>query len=141
MLYSIIQQLPSRRIYEKSLKGVNSLSDFPSLFSFSRSSSSSSPADNFPPIAFPTADLDPITIEFADPSLRNYPDPSVPSAAVQSIREGEIKEEASIPRRPRQSLAFAYLLRSRRQAERRQQRPAAEVAADAVAQEEKSSLS
>jgi len=67
-------------------------SQFPSLRALSSSEDTHPP---LPPIKFPATDLSPITVEFADPSLRNYPDPSVPAAAVESIRVRRETETSS----------------------------------------------
>ncbi len=70
-----------------------------------------------PSIPFPAADLSPPLVRFLDPSLRNYPDPSVPAAAVQPIREapGITTSYVRIRRRfPKRRRKFS---RARRQAE------------------------
>ncbi len=70
-----------------------------------------------PSIPFPAADLSPPLVRFLDPSLRNYPDPSVPAAAVQPIREvpsiatSYVRIRRRFPKRRRQ------FSRARRQAE------------------------
>lgn len=51
----------------------------------------SKPSDLLPPIPYPTPDISPLQVWFNDPSLRNYPDPSVPSAAVKPIRATSLK--------------------------------------------------
>ncbi len=78
---------------------------FPSYTDFSQ------PSSGFllTPISYPKPDLAPLTVHFEDPSLRNYPDPSVPSAAVQPILGKRFDQVESTNRKMLKRLQAALL--------------------------------